>query len=78
MPERKSSAAIIGAGVIGITTALEAQRRGFKDVTIYSERLPQETTSMKAGAVFEPYRPGEMSTEEMLEFVRVGLQGMAK
>jgi D-amino-acid oxidase len=75
MSERsRSTAAVIGTGVIGVTTALEAQRQGIKDVTLYSDKLPQFTVSTKAGAVFEPYQPGEMSVETMQQFVRVGLQ----
>lgn len=69
----KESLAIIGSGVIGLTAGLEAQRRGYKDVTIYSEKSPLETTSAKAGAVFEPYQPGNMSGSDMRDFVRVGM-----
>lgn len=69
----KEGVAVIGAGVIGLTTALEAQKAGY-DVTIYAEKPPLETTSAKAGAVFEPYQPGDMSTEDMLSFVRTGLR----
>lgn len=65
--------AVIGAGVIGLTTALAAQNEGY-DVTIYAEKPPLETTSAKAGAVFEPYQPGDMSVEDMLQFVRTGLK----
>lgn len=71
---RESSVAIIGAGVIGLTTGIEAQRAGIKSVHIYAEKPPLETTSAKAGAVFEPYRPGNMSTQEMLLFTSVGLK----
>lgn len=69
----KESLAIIGAGVIGLTTGLEAQRRGYQNVTIYSALDPLETTSAKAGAVFEPYQPGNMSPTDMREFVRIGM-----
>lgn len=74
MSERPESIAIIGAGVIGLTTALEAQRRGVENVTIYAERPPMETTSAKAGAVFEPYKPGKMSGEEVVELVETGIE----
>lgn len=68
----KERAAVIGAGVIGLTTALEAQNRGF-EVTIYTEKPPLSTTSAKAGAVFEPYEPGNMSPEEIDRFIEVGI-----
>lgn len=65
--------AVLGAGVVGITTALLLQEQGL-EVTVYTHQDPKETTSIKAGAVFEPYRPGNMSKEEMLNFVRFGLE----
>ena len=37
-------AAVIGSGVVGLTSARELQRRGF-DVTIYAASLPPDTTS---------------------------------
>ncbi|MEW6322343.1 MAG: FAD-dependent oxidoreductase [Acidobacteriota bacterium] len=46
-------AAVIGAGIVGITAARVLQRRGF-DVTIYSKALPPETTSNMALAGFTP------------------------
>ena len=46
-------AAVIGAGVIGLTTALQLQRRGV-EVTIYAASLPPDTTSNKALAGFTP------------------------
>jgi D-amino-acid oxidase len=46
-------AAVIGAGVVGLTTALQLQRRGM-DVTIYTASLPPDTTSNKALAGFTP------------------------
>ena len=46
-------AAVLGAGVIGLTTALQLQRRGV-DVTIYAAALPPETTSNMALAGFTP------------------------
>jgi len=47
------SVAIIGAGVIGLTTAVVAQAAGYQ-VTIYTDRLTSETTSAKAAASFKP------------------------
>jgi len=46
-------AAVIGAGVVGLTSARLLQRRGF-DVTIYAAALPPETTSNMSWAGFTP------------------------
>jgi len=46
-------AAVIGCGVIGLTTARVLQERGF-DVTIYTKELPPHTTSNVAGALWLP------------------------
>jgi len=69
----KETVAIIGSGVIGLTTGLELQKAGFSDIKIYTDRHFSKTTSAKAGAVFEPYHPGNMAQTEMLQFVRTGL-----
>ena len=45
--------AVIGAGVMGLTTALLVQRAGFP-VTIYTAELPPETTSNQAGGQWGP------------------------
>jgi glycine/D-amino acid oxidase-like deaminating enzyme len=50
-PDRR--AAILGAGVVGLTTARELQRRGF-EVTIYAAALPPDTTSNWSLAGFTP------------------------
>jgi len=50
---RSGSAAVIGCGVIGLSTARVLQDRGF-DVTIYSRQLPPDTTSNVAGAMWSP------------------------
>jgi len=47
------SAAVIGCGIVGLTTARQLQRRGF-DVTIYAKSLPPDTNSNKAWAAFTP------------------------
>jgi glycine/D-amino acid oxidase-like deaminating enzyme len=47
------SVAVLGGGVIGLTTALLLRRRGM-DVTIYADALPPHTTSNIAGAVWGP------------------------
>ena len=46
-------AAVIGSGVVGLTTARQLQRRGF-DVTIYAATVPPETTSNMSLAGFTP------------------------
>ncbi len=46
-------AAVVGAGVVGLTTARQLQRHGFT-VTIYATSVPPHTTSNKAWASFTP------------------------
>jgi len=46
--------AVIGAGVMGLSTARLAQEAGF-DVTIYTKALPPETTSNIAGGQWHPF-----------------------
>jgi glycine/D-amino acid oxidase-like deaminating enzyme len=50
-PHRR--AAVIGAGVIGLSTARLLQDRGFA-VTVYAKSLPPDTTSNVAGAQWSP------------------------
>ena len=50
-PDRR--AAVIGCGVVGLTTARQLQRRGF-DVTIYAATVPPDTTSNMSLAGFTP------------------------
>ena len=50
-PDRR--AAVIGCGIIGLTTARTLQRRGF-EVTIHAASLPPETTSNMSFAGFTP------------------------
>jgi D-amino-acid oxidase len=45
---------VVGAGVIGLSTALVAQEHGHA-VTVYSPLDPLETTSAKAAASFKPH-----------------------
>ena len=58
-PDRR--AAVIGCGTVGLTAALQLQRRGF-DVTIYTKAVPPDTTSNMALAAFTP-TSGLISTE---------------
>jgi D-amino-acid oxidase len=46
-------AAVIGCGMIGLTSARQLQRRGF-DVTIYTMTMPPDTTSNRSLASFTP------------------------
>jgi D-amino-acid oxidase len=50
---KTGTAAVIGCGVVGLSSARTLQRRGF-DVTIYARDLPPETTSNIAGASWFP------------------------
>ena len=50
-PDRK--AAVLGSGVVGLTSARELQRHGF-DVTIYAATVPPDTTSNMSLAGFTP------------------------
>ncbi len=45
--------AVIGSGVVGLTSARQLQRRGF-DVTIYAATVPPDTTSNMSLAGFTP------------------------
>ena len=49
----RRNCAVIGAGVMGLTTARLAQDRGW-NVTIYSKDLPPDTTSNVAGGQWSP------------------------
>ena len=61
----KKTAVVIGAGVIGLTTGIEAQAQGF-DVVLYTVELPLETTSAKAGASFKPHEVAGMSQNQLM------------
>ncbi|MET8976049.1 FAD-dependent oxidoreductase [Streptomyces sp. NPDC004539] len=49
-----SSVLVIGAGVIGLTTAVHLAESGH-EVRVETESLPEETTSAAAGASWDPY-----------------------
>ncbi len=49
----RRNCAVIGAGVMGLTTARLAQDRGW-NVTVYSKDLPPDTTSNVAGGQWSP------------------------
>jgi len=47
------TAAVIGCGVVGLSTARLLQQRGYA-VTIYTKAMPPDTTSNVAGGLWEP------------------------
>ena len=49
----RAHAAVLGSGVVGLTSARELQRHGF-DVTIYAATVPPDTTSNMSLAGFTP------------------------
>ncbi|MDX3884524.1 MAG: FAD-dependent oxidoreductase [Sphingomonas sp.] len=53
LPGQQGGVAVIGAGVMGLTTARLVQEAGFP-VTIYTAKLPPETTSNIAGGQWFP------------------------
>ena len=53
LEQESRSAAVIGSGVAGLTTARQLQRMGF-DVTIYAMTVPPNTTSNMSYAQFTP------------------------
>ncbi len=64
---RERRVAVVGAGVIGLTTALLAQEAGNR-VTIYTDKKSLETTSSKAAASFKPHEVAYTDlTQKMVE-----------
>ncbi len=62
--------AVIGAGVMGLTTARLVQEAGFA-VTLYTEALPPDTTSNIAGGQISPFghfSDGEVTPEWRAQF----------
>ncbi len=54
VPGRSGAAAVIGAGIMGLTTARLLQEAGLP-VTIYTAALPPDTTSNIAGGQWSPF-----------------------
>jgi D-amino-acid oxidase len=50
--------AVVGCGVIGLSSAIRLRERGI-DVTIFTQKRTPDTTSDRAGAVFTPFRAGD-------------------
>jgi D-amino-acid oxidase len=53
LQDQSRRAAVVGCGVVGLTTARELQRRGF-EVTIYAMAVPPDVTSSMSLAGFTP------------------------
>jgi len=68
----ESDIAVVGCGVIGLSTALLLQLKGFK-VTIYAREIPPGTTSDVAGALWGPvsvYEHNKAGSEFLNQFYR--------
>ena len=72
LPGHAGPVAVIGAGVMGLTTARLVQEAGFP-VTIYAAALPPDTTSNVAGGQWHPFghfREGSVTPEWREQFRR--------
>ena len=70
LPGHRGPVAVIGSGVMGLTTARLAQEAGFA-VTIYTAALPADTTSAVAGGQVSPFghfREDSVTPEWMAQF----------
>jgi glycine/D-amino acid oxidase-like deaminating enzyme len=64
--------AVIGSGIVGLSTARLVQEAGFP-LTIYAAALPPDTTSNVAGGQFHPFavfRDGFVTPDFMAQFTR--------
>src|ERR671912_2083727 len=71
LPGHRGPVAVIGAGVMGLTTARLVQEAGFP-VTIYAAALPPDTTSNIAGGQISPfghYRKDAVTPEWQRQFI---------
>ena len=70
LPGHTGPIAILGAGIMGLTTARLCQEAGFQ-VTLYTKALPPHTTSNIAGGQWEPfghYEDGQVTPEWREQF----------
>lgn len=68
---------IIGAGVIGLTCALELANDGHT-ITVIADHGPGDTVSARAGALWFPYRVDSDNSEQLLERSLVRFVELAK
>jgi len=72
LPGHSGTVAVLGAGVMGLSTARLVQEAGFP-VTIYAAALPPDTTSNIAGGQFHPatvFREEDVTPEFMAQFTK--------
>jgi glycine/D-amino acid oxidase-like deaminating enzyme len=72
LPGHSGPVAVLGSGVVGLSTARLIQEAGFP-VTIYAAALPPDTTSNIAGGQFHPFglfRDDAVTPEWKAQFVR--------
>jgi len=72
LPGHQGPVAVIGAGIMGLTTARLVQEAGFP-VTLYTAALPPDTTSNIAGGQWSPfghYRDDAVTPEWRAQFAR--------
>ena len=72
LQDHRGPVAVIGCGVMGLSTARLVQEAGFP-VTIYAAALPPDTTSNLAGGQFHPFavfHEGAVTPEFMTQFTR--------
>ena len=72
LPDHSGPVAVLGAGVMGLSTARLVQDAGFP-VTIYTAALPPDTTSNIAGGQFHPayaFKEGAVTPDFMAQFTR--------
>jgi D-amino-acid oxidase len=71
LPGHSGAVAVIGAGIVGLTTARVVQEAGFP-VTVYAAALPPDTTSNIAGGQWHPfghYRESAVTAQWHRQFV---------
>merc|ERR1712004_350053 len=72
MVESAGSVAVVGAGIIGISTALEIQALiPGAQVTIFSEDVSPDTTADGAAGIFGLYLMGATPTEDQVRWAQI-------
>lgn len=70
LPGHSGPVAVLGCGIVGLTTARLLQEAG-RQVTLYAAQLPPHTTSNIAGGQWHPaslYDPGQVTPEWIAQF----------